>query len=235
MALVKIRTIMFYFFWTLVSIFWTCLIVISCVLPFRWRHRLATQWSDITLFLLRIICGVRYEVQGEAHIPHQAVVIVMNHQSTWETIFAPQLQRQQTWVMKRELLWIPFFGWAMALLRPIAINRAHKREAMRQIIAQGEKHIQQGFSIVMFPEGHRFPVDAPIHFKLGAVKLASALELSILPIAHNAGKCWSRGGWIHAGMIRVQIGKSVQLAQDSDVSEINQMLQQWVSATRDSL
>lgn len=232
--MMKLRTVLFYVAWALATLFWACFIMVMVVLPFRWRHRIATGWGDTTVWLLRLICGVKWQVVGQENLPREPAVFAFNHQSTWETVFAPLIHRNQVWVLKRELLWIPFFGWAMALLRPIAINRSRRKQAMQQVIEQGRERINMGFSVVMFPEGHRFPPDAPLVFKHGAARLVEDLQVPIVPIAHNAGQFWPRRGWMHAGTVQVVIGTPIY-PQGVAVHELSQMMEDWVREQRDGL
>lgn len=235
MAFIRfLRTVVFYFLWTLSIGFWGVFIMLMVVLPFRLRHRIATGWGDTSVWLLRLICGVKWEVQGKENLPNEAVVFAVNHQSTWETVFGPMLCRDQVWVLKRELMWLPIFGWAMALLKPIAIDRNQRKHAMEQIIEQGEKRFAIGFSVVMFPEGHRFEPDAPLNYKLGAARLACASNRLLVPIVHNAGQFWPRRGLIHSGTIQVRIGKPFD-PNGRKPNELNDSLQAWARATRDEL
>lgn len=232
--MMKLRTVLFYLAWAVATGFWACFIIIMVVLPFRWRHRIATGWGDTTVWLLRLICGVKWHVTGREHLPNYPVVFAVTHQSTWETVFGPLLYRDQVWVLKRELLWIPFFGWAMALLYPIAINRRQRKQAMQQVIEQGRQRIARGFSVVMFPEGHRFPPDSPLVFKHGAARLAESLQVPIVPIAHNAGQFWPRRGWMHSGTVQVEIGAPIS-PQDKSVNELTQEIEDWVRERRDKI
>ncbi|SUO93088.1 lysophospholipid acyltransferase family protein [Suttonella ornithocola] len=228
------RTLSFYLLWTVATLFWALLIIAMIILPYRIRHRISTGWGDTTVWLLRLAGGVKWQVHGLENLPNQPCVLALNHQSTWETVFGPLIRRDQVWVLKRELLWIPFFGWAMALLRPIAINRNNRKQAMQQVIEQGHQRISNGFSVVMFPEGHRFSPDAPLHFKQGAARLAESLSIPIVPIAHNAGQFWPRRGWIHSGTIQVIIGKPLYVPQGK-VAEVNTTIEAWVRETRDKI
>ncbi len=230
----KIRTIIFYFFWSILTISWSFVMIFLIFIPSRHRYPIASRWADMTLWLCRVICGVKWELHGQENLLSEPVVLISNHQSTLETLFLPILVRHQVWVMKRELLWIPFFGWGLAVMRPIAINRNRRKKAMQQVIEQGSKRVQEGLSVIIFPEGHRHKPDAPIVFKLGAARLASSLNVPILPVAHNAGLLWPRGGWIRAGTVDVHVGKSIS-PEGMSVDEINAQAEKWVSNKRDEL
>lgn len=228
--LMGLRTILFKLAFVVCTLLWAILIMLMIVLPFRVRHRLATGWGDTVVWLARIICGIRWEVHGMEHLPKQASVMVLNHQSTWETVFTPLLLRDQVWVLKKELIHIPFFGWAMGSLRPIAINRNKRKAAMAQVIDQGRQRLSMGFWVVMYPEGTRSLPHQPRPFKTGAVKLAHELGVQIVPIAHNAGQFWPKRGWMHSGTVQVVIGEPV-LAAGKPIEALNQDIEQWVHST----
>lgn len=232
--MIRLRTYLFYALWALVTLFWGLLIMVMIVLPFRWRHRLATGWGDTTVWLLRLVCGVKWKLHGQENVPDCPVVLVINHQSPWETVFIPRVLRDQVWVLKKELMWIPFFGWAMRLLGAIAIDRGKRRQSMKRVIEQGSIRIGRGFSVVMFPEGHRFSPHAPLKFKRGAARLAKALEVPMIPVAHNAGQFWPRSGPIHAGEIQVFIGKPI-ITLDRSIEKINQQAESWTRTIRDRI
>lgn len=228
--LMGLRTVLFKVAFVLCTLLWAILIMLMLVLPFRVRHRLATGWGDTVVWLARLICGVRWEVHGIENLPQQASVMVLNHQSTWETVFTPLLLRDQVWVLKKELIHLPFFGWAMGSLRPIAINRNKRKAAMAQVIEQGRQRIAMGFWVVMYPEGTRSLPHHPQPFKTGAVKLADELGVHIVPIAHNAGQFWPKHGKMHSGTVQVVIGEAV-LAGAQPVEALNEQIEAWVHST----
>ena len=230
----SIRTCAFYLLWALATFVWGILIMAMIVLPFRWRHRLATGWGDTTVWLLRWVCGVKWKIHGRENVPDRPVILVTNHQSPWETVFMPLVLRTQVWVLKKELLRIPFFGWTMRLLGAIAIDRGKRRQSIEQVIEQGSARVARGFSVVMFPEGHRFLPHAPLKFKHGAARLAIALGVPMLPVAHNAGQFWPRKGPMCAGEVQVCIGEPI-LAAGKSVKEINGQVESWIRKRRDRL
>ena len=174
-----LRTWIFKILFVPVTVLWTMFIVCLIVLPFPLRLRLAFGWGYSTIWLARLVCGIKWQIHGLEKMPPGACVLMVNHQSTWETAFLPKLKMRQVWVLKRELMWLPFFGWALAVLHPIPINRKNKRQAMQKVIEQGRQRIEAGYSVILFPEGTRAPFDAPLPFKAGAARLAAAL-LSLL-------------------------------------------------------
>lgn len=234
MGMRRLRTGLFYGLWGMATVFWSVLIIMMVVLPYRWRHRIATGWGDTTIWLARWVCGIRWQVHGLEHLQGAPAVIVANHQSTWETMFLPLLVRNQVWVLKKELLQLPIFGWAMALLRPIAIDRKQRRQAMEKVIVEGRARLADGFWVVMYPEGTRSAVDNPQPFKAGASRLAHQLGVRVIPIAHNAGQFWPKKGLMCSGTVQVCIGAPIAVEGLSAV-EINERAQAWVADKREQL
>ena len=169
-----LRTWIFKILFVPVTVLWTMFIVCLIVLPFPLRLRLAFGWGYSTIWLARLICGIKWQIHGLEKMPPGACVLMVNHQSTWETAFLPKLKMRQVWVLKRELMWLPFFGWALAVLHPIPINRKNKRQAMQKVIEEGRQRIGAGYSVILFPEGTRAPFDAPLPFQAGAARLAGS-------------------------------------------------------------
>ena len=165
----------------------------------------ARAWSNMTFLLLRLICGIRLEVEGREHFPAEACVVMAKHQSAAETIAMPILVPPYVWILKRNLLYIPFFGWALAVIGTIAIRRGNPREAIKQVIQQGSGFLKKGRWVVIFPEGTRTAPGVTGNYQPGGIVLAHKAEAGILPMAHNAGVCWPKLGFIKKpGMIRVR-------------------------------
>lgn len=203
--------------------------VLAGMLPFQARYRFISLWNYFSLWCLDRICGLRYTVEGREHIPPGACVILCKHQSTWETYALPRIIPQPlVWVCKRELLWIPFFGWGLAVLRPIAIDRGAGRQALEQLVAQGIDRLKRGRSVVIFPEGTRVAPGEKRRYAIGGALLAEKSGHPVLPIAHNAGEFWPRKSFIkYPGTIRVVIGPVIASAGKS-AAEINALAEAWI-------
>lgn len=197
-------------------------------LPFRWRYQFITWWARYNIFSLHILCGLKVEVSGREHLPSRPVVFLSNHQSTWETASFQAILPPIAWVLKRELQWIPLFGWAMASMKPIAIDRSAGKEAMRQIIEQGQLRIQQGRSIIIFPQGTRTAPGAKRRYGLGGAVLATETSTPVVPIAHNAGLFWPRRGFLKKpGIIHMVIGPQI-VTKGRKAEEVNKEVQDWI-------
>ena len=226
-TLSAIRTVLFYFAFALWTALWSLLIVL-CAYPFsiRNRHRIFIRtWAVVAINLCRLICGIRWQVKGKEHIPDTACVVISNHQSTWETFFLQTLLSPQTQVVKQELLQIPFFGWALKAINPIAINRQNARRALEQVREQGKVALAKGIWVLIFPEGTRTPSGTLGKFSRGGAGLAKAASVHVLPVAHNAGTCWPHKSWLkHPGTIQVEICPVID-TEHLSVAEVNDAAQ----------
>ena len=199
--------------------------------PFSIRYRFITQWSRFTLWWLNLTCGIDYEVEGEEQIPDQPAILFCKHQSTWETLALQQIFPPQVWVLKRELMWLPLFGWAMATLKPIAIDRNAGRKAVKKIIEVGTERLRSGLWVVIFPEGTRVPPGETKRFGIGGALLAAKSGYPVVPVAHNAGEFWPRRAFLKKpGTIKVVIGSPIE-SKGRSAAEINQLAQEWIEKT----
>jgi 1-acyl-sn-glycerol-3-phosphate acyltransferase len=194
--------------------------------PYRW----AVGWARAIMRALRAFCGLDYQVSGREHLPRGSAVVLMKHSSTWETIAQILIFPRQSWVLKRELLWIPVFGWALRKLKPIAIDRKGGATAVQQVLVQGQSRLAEGHWVVIFPEGTRMAVGQTRRYGLSGALLASTVGTPIVPVAHNAGFFWPRRGWLkRAGTVRVVIGAPIPTA-GRDPRAINDEVQRWIEA-----
>ena len=204
-------------------------ILVYPLLPIRGRHLLASIWCSSVLGWLRICCGVRYQIEGLENLPKDPVVILANHQSTWEAILFYKLVFPVSPILKKELLNIPLWGWAMRLQKPIAIDRSKPREAVKSLLSQGVDRIRNGNSVIIFPEGTRSEFPTVKRFSKGGVKLAIAAGVDIVPIAHNAGYCWPARKFIkQPGLIKVVIGSKIP-TESADVNHLSKEIENWVT------
>lgn len=182
-------------------------------LPRLGRYRLVQPWGWIIIWLARWVLGIRYRVIGLEHLPKGPCVVLAKHQSAWETIALQMFMPPLAFVLKKELLRIPFFGWGLAMTSPIAIDRNAGREALRALEEQGRQRLAQGFWVVVFPEGSRMPPGVKGKYNVGGAWLAVKAGVPVLPVAHNAGRLWGRNAFIkRAGEITVVIGPPIPTA-----------------------
>lgn len=200
-------------------------------LPYEKRYALLGLWARFVLWWLDKTCGLRYRVEGLENVPKAPAVVLCKHQSAWETIALQRFLPPQVWLIKRELLWVPFFGWALASLGVIAIDRSTPRRALQQLLEQGSAYLRQGRWVVVFPEGTRVAVGERKRYNLGGALLAEKSGAPVLPVAHNAGLFWPRNGFIkHPGTIQVVIGPVIS-SEGRKAAEIGALAEEWIEQT----
>lgn len=194
------------------------------------RYRIISGLAYSMMWLLRVVCDIRIEVRGKENIPSEPCVVLCKHQSAWETFALQTVLPPQVWVLKRELLLLPFFGWGLALTSPIAINRSKGKEAIKQLLEQGKQRLAAGFCVVIFPEGTRMPYGARGKYKIGGALLAESSGALAVPVAHNAGRYWSRNAFLkYPGTITMSIGKPIN-PHGLKADEINRQAEAWIEA-----
>ena len=209
--------------------------LLSAPLPRLTRYWIISGWSRLILWLSRVILGIEWRVEGREHLPSRPAVILAKHQSAWETLAFQHIFPPQVHVLKRELLWIPFFGWGLALMSPIAIDRARGVKALRAIARRGQKRLEQGFWVVVFPEGTRVAPGESRDYQPGGAWLAAASGAPVVPVAHNAGLYWPRNAFLkRAGTITIRIGPSIDSRQ-RDPLTINAMAKEWIEEQQKAL
>ena len=223
-----IFTVLFFAWTGVYAIFFTL------VAPFRdypGRAALARGYAYGALFMLRTICGLDYQVQGRENLPFGAHVTLWKHSSSWETFAQFVIGRPSALVLKRELMWIPFFGWGLALIRSIPINRSAGTSAIQLVVEEGQARLRQGLWVLVFPEGTRTAPGETRKYGLSGALLASRTGCKVIPVAHDAGYYWPRRGLLKKrGTIRVVIGKPIDAA-GRDPREINAEVQKWIEQT----
>jgi 1-acyl-sn-glycerol-3-phosphate acyltransferase len=195
-------------------------------------HASARAWARTNLWLLKVLCGLDYVVEGAAHIPREgAHISYWKHTSAWETMAQMLVFPPQSWVLKREIMWIPLVGWATACVRPIAINRAAGHRAVNQVVEQGTQRLADGLWILLFPEGTRVAPGQTRKYGLSGALLAARTGALLVPVAHNAGDFWPRRGLLKKpGTVRVVVGPPID-ARGRDPREVNREAQEWIEGT----
>jgi 1-acyl-sn-glycerol-3-phosphate acyltransferase len=204
-------------------------------LPRMIRYRVISGWSRLVVLLARSILGIDWRVEGAEHLPGKPSVILSKHQSAWETMAFQLIFPPQVHVLKRELLWIPFFGWGLALMSPIAIDRSRGVAALRSIARRGRERLEQGFWVVVFPEGTRVAPGDRRPYQLGGAWLAAASGAPVVPVAHNAGRFWPRNAFVkRPGTVTVRIGPTIESTQH-DAHTINRLAEEWIEEQQKGL
>ena len=227
------------------SLFWLALLLVtppyalvalaSAPLPRQVRYRVISGWSRIVVWLLRRLCGVGWTVEGREHLPARPAVILAKHQSAWETLAFQCILPPQVHVLKRELLWIPFFGWGLALMSPIAIDRSRGLAALRRMARKGKERLEQGFWVIVFPEGTRVAPGERRRYQQGGAWLAAYAHAPVVPVAHNAGRVWPRNSFRkYPGLVTVRIGPAIDSA-GRPAEDITAQAEAWIEAQQKAL
>ena len=226
--MVWLRSLLFqlYFY---VSVCIAALVIAVCIwAPYSFRFGVARRWGKSMLVMGKLLCGLDWRVEGLENIPQQASVIMIKHTTVFETYAQLAIFPPQSWVLKRELQWIPLFGWGLAAMRPIAINRGAGHTAVSQVIEQGKTLLRDGVWVTIFPEGTRMPLGQTRRYGISGAALAHEAGVPIVPVAHNAGDFWPRRGLKkEAGLIRFCIGPPI-IPDDRPPKETNLLVQAWV-------
>ncbi len=203
-------------------------LMLSFPFPFEKRFAVTRLWSRTTIAWLAFTCKLHYEVQGTENIPATPGIIFSKHQSTWETLTLNFWFTPQSWVLKRELLWLPFFGWGAYMMQPIALNRSAGKKAIEQLVEQGCDRLHKGRWIIVFPEGTRTAPGTRTRYRIGGAVLAERSGYPVTPVAHNAGEYWPRNSFIKKpGTIQVRIGAPIETA-GKRAQEILAEAENWI-------
>jgi 1-acyl-sn-glycerol-3-phosphate acyltransferase len=218
----------FLFLWTGAYAVFFSVVAVFC--PFRLRSRLARGWGKMLLVILRLICRLDYRIEGRENLPPGNHIALLKHSSSWETFAQVALLPDQVWVLKRELTWVPFLGWAVRFMHAIAVDRGAGGAAVRSVLVQGKLRLAEGTWIVIFPEGTRMAPGQTRRYGISGALLAAENERLIVPVAHDAGYYWPRRGlYKRPGTIRVVIGPPI-VAAGRDARAVNEEAQNWIEA-----
>jgi 1-acyl-sn-glycerol-3-phosphate acyltransferase len=232
----RLRASLYYFYLIITVIPYAFISIMTAPLPLHWRYRITTGWPRLAIWGAKVICGLRWEIEGLENLPKGKAIILAKHQSAWETLFLTcHLPREVCYVYKRELHRIPFFGWGLALLRMIPIDRAKGKEAFEQVVQIGQKRIDEGRWPLLFPEGTRIAPGKMGRFKMGGALLSTRTNTPIIPIALNAGEFWPRNSFVkRPGVITVRIGELIY--PDGLTAEaLNDQVYFWIESQMKSM
>ena len=226
-----LRSLLFAVLLTVATVVWALLCLLFAPLPYRHRYYWTTRWNVFVIWAAKVCCGIRYQVKGMENLPDGPAILLSKHQSAWETIFYPMLMpRPLAFVFKKELLYIPFFGWGIGLLRMIPIDRSRGRDAFSQVVEKGRDRLANGQWLILFPEGTRIPRGQKGTYKSGGTRLAVATQTPVVPIAMNSADCWPRNAFIKTpGLITISIGKPIA-SEGLSAAELMQQVENWIES-----
>ena len=226
-----LRSLVFAILMVIATLVWAPMCFLFAPLPYNQRYHMTAYWNKFVIWCAKTVCGIRYRFKGYENLPDGPAILLSKHQSAWETIFFFfSFPRPLVYVFKKELLYIPFFGWGIALLRMIPIDRNKGRDAFAQVVEHGRKRLASGQWIIMFPEGTRSYVGQKGKYKAGGTRLAVETHTPVVPIAMNAGECWPKNSFIkRPGMITVSIGKPIS-SEGKTSANLLQEVENWIES-----
>ena len=224
-----LRATLYLLFLIITVIPYAILCMLWAPLPQHLRYKLTVGWPRLAVWGAKVILGIRWEIKGAENLPDGPAILLSKHQSAWETLFFPAyMPREVCFVYKKELHQVPFFGWGLALLRMIPIDRSKGRDAFEQVVRIGGQRLNEGRWPILFPEGTRIAPGKAGRYKMGGALLASRTGARIIPVAHNAGECWPRKAFIKKpGLITVSIGPLIE-SEGVDPETLNRQVQAWI-------
>lgn len=226
-----LRSLVFALLMLVATLIWAPVCILFAPLPYNQRYHVTSYWNRFIIGAAKVVCGIRYRMKGTENFPDSPAIVLSKHQSAWETIFYfYAMPRPLVYVFKKELLYIPFFGWGIGLLRMIPIDRKKSKDAFSQVLEQGRKRLSDGQWIAMFPEGTRFQPGQKGKYKGGGARLAVETGAVVVPVAMNAGECWPKNSFIKKpGLITVSIGKPIS-SEGKTASELMQEVENWIES-----
>ena len=226
-----LRSLLFYIGQIISTILIAPVGVIAFPLDFKKRYYLITRWAVFNLWWLKICCNVTYEILGKENIPKKPCIVMCKHQSAFETLALQRIFIPQVWILKKELLQIPIYGWGLASMQPIAINRDSSIKSFKQIAYQGCERLEKGYWVIIFPEGTRVAPNKKKKYLPGGGMLAEKSGARIVPVAHNAGRLWPRNSMIKKpGLITIKIGPVME-SKNKTAKEITNNVENWIEKT----
>ena len=231
-----VRATLFWFGFLVSTLVYGGMAPLLALIAYEKRYQILVGWCRFNVWWLGVTCGVHYEIKGLDNIPTEhAAILMANHQSTWETLAFATIFPPLTWVLKQELMKVPFFGWGLRLIKPVAIDRAAGRNAVDQVRNQGKERLDEGIWLVIFPEGTRVKPGIKSKYKIGGAVMAVASEYPIVPVAHNAGASWPRHSYIKKpGTITVSIGEPIPTI-GKQPKALMQEVETWIETERAKL
>ncbi|WP_426319233.1 lysophospholipid acyltransferase family protein [Pseudoduganella sp. R-43] len=226
-----LRSALFMVLMAIATVIWSGVCMLAAPLPYNKRYFVTSRWNVFIVWCAKWICGINYQFKGYENFPDAPAIILSKHQSAWETIFLlANLPRPLVFVFKKEILYIPFFGWGIALLRMIPIDRKQGKNAFKSVVAHGKRRLKDGQWIIMFPEGTRIPVGQQGKYKSGGTRLAVETGAVVVPIALNSGECWPKNSFIkNPGTVTVSVGKPIS-SEGKTPDELMEQVEQWIES-----
>jgi len=223
-----LRSVLFLFGALAITAVFGVLVPVAGIAGMRAASRAAALYCECILAWVTWTCGITYAIEGWENVPDFPVIVMSKHQSAWETLFLEAKLPPQCWIVKKELLWLPFVGWGLLAVRCIAIDRSSGMTARDQIVEKGARRLKEGYWVTIFPEGTRIAPGKRGRYGIGGALLAARTATPILPIAHNAGEMWGRYAFRkRSGTVKVVVGPLIR-TEGRDAVSINKELEGWI-------
>jgi len=226
-----LRSLAYFIFLFITVVPWSFVVLSGWFFPVHTRYVLCARWTAMAIWGARVICGITCKVEGRDNLPDAPAIVLPKHQSTWETLWLPSaMPRDLTFVYKRELNWMPFFGWGIASAQMISIDRSKGQDAFEQVVEQGKDRLARGWWIVIFPEGTRTKPGTTRRYKTGGARLAVRTGALAVPIAVNSGEYWPKGRFIKTpGTVTVSIGPPID-PSGKTAEEVATLVETWIES-----
>jgi 1-acyl-sn-glycerol-3-phosphate acyltransferase len=226
------RSLVYFVLFVAATAVFGVIVLVSALMPLsiEQRYVIPRTWGLFLTWLAGVVCGLTYTVEGQENLPKQPFVSLWKHSSTWDTFAQMFVVPPAAWLLKREVIWIPIVGWAVATYKPIAINRSAGHSAVNQVVSQGRERLESGMGVIVYPEGTRVAPGETRKYGISGALLAAETGAPVVPIAHNSGYFWRRHSFLKkAGVIRVVIGPPID-TRGLTAREVNERAQQWIEA-----
>lgn len=225
-----VRSLLFMVIMSLTTVLVVSALLLVFWLPTRQRRLFVMPWIHFVMWLIRHLLGIETRLEGRQNIPSVPCVVLCKHQSAWETFALQTIFSLTSFVYKKELHWLPFFGWGLRLMPFVGIDRAAGKAALNQVAERGKRRLTEGYSVIIFPEGTRVPPGQHKRFKIGGAYLAAAAGVPVVPVALNSGECWRRNAFLKVpGVVTVSIGPAIDPAGKT-AEQVNAAAEQWIEA-----
>ena len=228
-----IRSVIFTVLMFLLTVIFGVIVLVGAVLPLSLEQRyvIPRTWGLVLTWLAGVVCGLRYTIEGKENLPDRPFISLWKHSSSWETMAQMFVVPPASWLLKREVLWIPIVGWAVRTYKPIAIDRSAGHSAVNQVVSQGRERLAAGMGVIVYPEGTRVAPGENRKFGVSGALLACETGAPVVPIAHTSGYYWRRRSLLkRPGTIRVVIGPAIDPAGLTP-RELNERAQKWIEST----
>jgi 1-acyl-sn-glycerol-3-phosphate acyltransferase len=228
--MIFLRSLLFMLVMAVTTVLIVTALLLVFWLPTRQRRLFVMPWIHFVMWLIEHLLGIRTRILSAENIPSVPCVILSKHQSAWETFALQTIFTLTSFVYKKELHWLPFFGWGLKLMPFVGIDRAAGKQALNQVAERGKQRLAEGYSVIVFPEGTRVPPGQKRRYKVGGAYLAVAAGAPVVPVALNSGECWRRQAFLKTpGTVTVSIGPSIDPAGRT-AEEVNTLVERWIEA-----